>query len=137
MDDAESATETLRQLKQLGVRVAIDDFGTGYSSLAYLKTFPIDRLKIDRTFVRDVTHDANDAAIVSLIMSLARSLELDTIAEGVETEAQKDFLVARECSALQGYLLGKPMSAADALTLLRRMKTSKAAPPGAAHAACP
>ena len=124
MEDAEAAGETLKQLKHLGVRVAIDDFGTGYSSLAYLKAFPIDRLKIDRSFIRDVTHDANDAAIVSLIMSLARSLELETIAEGVETEEQKDFLTARGCSALQGYLLGRPMSGTDAFAFLRRMKTA-------------
>ena len=111
MEDADLTAEILQRLKQLGVTIAIDDFGTGYSSLAYLKAFPVNKLKIDRSFVRDIVSDPNDAAIVSAIISMARSMGLVTIAEGVETEAQRDFLMAQGCQELQGYLFGRPMNA--------------------------
>lgn len=111
MEDADLTAGILQRLKQLGVTIAIDDFGTGYSSLAYLKAFPVNKLKIDRSFVRDIVSDPNDAAIVSAIISMARSMGLVTIAEGVESEAQRDFLMAQGCQELQGYLFGRPMSA--------------------------
>lgn len=118
MEDADAASTILGRLKQHGVRIAIDDFGTGYSSLAYLKSFPINKLKIDRSFVRDIASDPNDAAIVSAIISMARSMGLRTIAEGVESDEQKDFLLSRGCTEIQGYLLGKPMPAAEAMQVL-------------------
>jgi diguanylate cyclase (GGDEF)-like protein/PAS domain S-box-containing protein len=121
MNDAEQTISILRSLKQRGVHIAIDDFGTGYSSLAYLKAFPADKLKIDRSFVRDVDDDANDAAIVCAIISLAHSLGLATLAEGVETEAQRKFLDEHGCQAQQGYLWGKPLTAEDAEALLRSL----------------
>lgn len=118
MEDADAASAILGRLKRHGVRIAIDDFGTGYSSLAYLKSFPINKLKIDRSFVRDIVTDPNDAAIVSAIISMARSMGLGTIAEGVESVEQRDFLLSRGCSEIQGYLLGKPMPAAEARAML-------------------
>ncbi|MFC7371890.1 EAL domain-containing protein [Fictibacillus iocasae] len=101
------------QLKKLGVKIAIDDFGTGYSSLGYLKNFPIDTLKIDQTFVRDVTVDPNNAAITDTIITLAQNLKLDVIAEGVETEEQLNFLLSKECYYMQGYHFSRPLAAED------------------------
>lgn len=113
MHDAESSVVTLERLKQLGVRISIDDFGTGYSSLSYLKRLPLDLLKIDQSFVRDISSDANDAAIVRAIITLARSLGMKVTAEGVETEAQLAFLNAYGCQYAQGYLFGQPMSVGE------------------------
>jgi EAL domain-containing protein (putative c-di-GMP-specific phosphodiesterase class I) len=90
--------------------MAIDDFGTGYSSLAYLKTFPLDRLKIDRTFVRGLPHDKSDIAIAHTIVTLGHNMRLEVLAEGVETQEQQDFLVDIGCQVLQGFLYGRPMS---------------------------
>ncbi len=104
----ESIAETLSRLSSLGIRIAIDDFGTGYSSLAYLKRFRVQELKIDRSFVRGVPDNADDAAIVTAIVSMAKSLGLRLIAEGVETEAQLQFLQELGCDTVQGFLLGKP-----------------------------
>ncbi len=109
MDDVEGIIAKMTSLKRHGVCFSLDDFGTGYSSLSYLKRLPLDQLKIDQSFVRDVTVDANDAAIASTIVALAQHMGLDVIAEGVETQAQADFLVSIGCCAFQGYLYGKPI----------------------------
>lgn len=109
MEDAEQAAQILRELKRLGVWIALDDFGTGYSSLAYLKRFPLDKLKIDQAFIRDLPHDSEDIAITSSIIALARNLKLLTVAEGVETQSQLDFLNKQGCQIAQGYLLDKPL----------------------------
>jgi diguanylate cyclase (GGDEF)-like protein/PAS domain S-box-containing protein len=119
MTDVERAIGVLRNLKSLGVKLSIDDFGTGYSSLSYLKRFPIDVLKIDQSFVRDITVDAEDAAIAAAIISLAHSLKLQVIAEGVETEAQLTFLRRHGCDQMQGYYFSRPVPAVDLLQMLK------------------
>ena len=111
MHDVEQATAIMANLKALGVQLSIDDFGTGYSSLAYLRHFPIDVLKIDKTFVSDITHSDDDAAIVRAIISLAHSLRLKVIAEGVETAQQLAFLRQHGCDQMQGYLFSRPLTA--------------------------
>ncbi len=119
MQDVESAIETLRILKQMQLQLSIDDFGTGYSSLSYLKRFPLDRLKIDKSFVQDITTDPDDAAIALAVISMAHSLRLKVIAEGVETEGQLDFLRRQDCDEIQGYYLSRPLPAAEITTWLR------------------
>jgi EAL domain-containing protein (putative c-di-GMP-specific phosphodiesterase class I) len=111
MQDVASALRTLNDLKSLGLCIAIDDFGTGYSSLNYLKQFPIDVLKIDRSFVDGLPQGEQDAQIARAIIAMAHSLNLSVIAEGVETQAQLDFLRTHDCDEVQGYLLGRPMPA--------------------------
>ena len=111
MQQAEASVTTLRELKAMDIRISIDDFGTGYSSLSYLKRFPIDVLKIDQSFVRDIPKDADDAAIASTIITMAHSLGLKVVAEGVETVEQLQFMRAHDCDALQGYYLSKPLPA--------------------------
>jgi diguanylate cyclase (GGDEF)-like protein/PAS domain S-box-containing protein len=112
----------LQALKRLGVTLAIDDFGTGYSCLSSLKTLPIDRLKIDRVFVRDVPYDQNDVAIVEAIIAMAHKLDLGVVAEGVETAAQEEFLRGRGCDAAQGYLYARPMAPGSLADLLRAQR---------------
>lgn len=113
MQDVDKAIETLVDLKVRGIKVAIDDFGTGYSSLSHLKKFPIDRLKIDRSFVSDLDVNNDDQVIVEMIIDLTGKLHLDVIAEGVENKAQSDFLISRGCYHMQGFLFGRPVSAED------------------------
>ncbi|MES2320342.1 MAG: EAL domain-containing protein [Pseudomonadota bacterium] len=119
MTDVDHAITILRDLKRLGVQIAIDDFGTGYSSLSYLRRFPIDVLKIDQSFVRDITLVEDDAAIVRTIISLAHSLRLKVVAEGVETSEQLHYLREHGCDHVQGYLFGRPVTAAEFETLIR------------------
>ena len=122
MQDSEQHVTKLHALRDLGVRVSVDDFGTGYSSLAYLRNLPIDYLKIDRTFVRDMNVDRNDAAIVRAIISMAQSLHLGTVAEGIETREHASQLLALGCSTGQGYFFAKPMAAHETNELLRTMR---------------
>lgn len=112
VEDMEGVIEKMNALRSLGVGFSLDDFGTGYSSLSYLKQMPLDQLKIDQSFVRDVLVDANDAAIARTIVLLGQSLQLDVVAEGVETEGQRQFLADNGCDVYQGYLFGKPMPVA-------------------------
>ncbi|MBV5286785.1 MAG: EAL domain-containing protein [Methyloversatilis discipulorum] len=111
MQEPEAAMKTLGALKAIGLKLSIDDFGTGYSSLSTLKQFPIDLLKIDRSFVRDLPEDGSSASIVEAILALANALGLGVVAEGVETAAQRDFLCSRRCGLMQGYLFSKPLPA--------------------------
>jgi diguanylate cyclase (GGDEF)-like protein/PAS domain S-box-containing protein len=113
IQDSDSVVDALHKLKEIGTRISIDDFGTGYSSLSYLKRFPIDTLKIDQAFVRDVPHDRDGSAIVEAIISMGHSLDLSVIAEGVETVDQLNFLKARRCNEIQGNYYSKPIPAAQ------------------------
>jgi diguanylate cyclase (GGDEF)-like protein/PAS domain S-box-containing protein len=123
MDDVEGAIRTMRELKLMGVRLSIDDFGTGYSSLSYLRRFPVDVLKIDRSFVRDIASSADDAAMVSAIIELARGLRMRVIAEGVETEAQLDYLRRRGCDEVQGHVYAQAGPGAALEAMLRGGRT--------------
>jgi diguanylate cyclase (GGDEF)-like protein len=123
MDNVESTMTMLQTLKSIGVKVAIDDFGTGYSSLAYLRRFPIDKLKIDMSFIRDVTINPDDAAIVLAVISMAHSLKLDVIAEGVETEAQLSYLRRHRCDQIQGYYFSRPLPAQQLTEMLLQNKS--------------
>jgi|GEM_PF-601610 len=109
MQNAQATLMTLQLLKEMGVSLAVDDFGTGYSSLLYLTRFPIDTVKIDRQFVGNVTHDPNAAAVVGAVVALAHSLQLKTVAEGVETSEQRDFLAGHRCAEMQGFLFARPV----------------------------
>ncbi|MBD8500156.1 bifunctional diguanylate cyclase/phosphodiesterase [Paenibacillus sp. CAU 1523] len=117
--DVERASKVLSQLKQMGVSISIDDFGTGYSSLHYLKNFPIHRLKIDRSFVRDLEHDPNDAAIVSAIIALGHTMNIHVIAEGVENTGQLRFLQAHACDEIQGYYFSPPIPGPEIEVMLQ------------------
>ncbi len=121
MDDVEDAIRILNDIKEMGLKIAIDDFGTGYSSLSYLKRFPVDTLKIDRTFIRDLTVDNDDAAIVSAIVSMAQKLEINVVAEGVETQEQVEFLRSINCNIVQGFLYAKPCAGGEVPLVWHRM----------------
>jgi EAL domain-containing protein (putative c-di-GMP-specific phosphodiesterase class I) len=118
MKDPELVAQTLRQLKEIGVSLSLDDFGTGYSSLSYLKRFPIDVVKIDRAFVRDVTVSSDDAALTLAIIAMARSLNMSTVAEGVETLGQLSFLIRNRCDAMQGYHFSRALPVDETSALL-------------------
>jgi EAL domain-containing protein (putative c-di-GMP-specific phosphodiesterase class I) len=118
MQDWKSTAEILRALKALGVKIALDDFGTGYSSLSYMKRFPIDALKIDQSFIRDMTTDSDDASIVSAVIEMGRSLSMRVIAEGIQTRDQLKFLRDRQCPEGQGVYFGSPASAGELTELL-------------------
>ena len=119
MENTASLVRDLNRLRKLGVRFSIDDFGTGYSSFRYIKSFPVDRLKIDQSFISNTDSNANDVAIVQAIIGLAKNLKIDVIAEGVETEAQRDWLAAEGCQELQGYFFSRPLPAERFVELLR------------------
>lgn len=120
MQQADKAIITLEELQKLGVALAIDDFGTGYSSLSYLKRLPIDRLKIDRSFIKDIPHDTEGKAIAKAIIALGKSMQLNVIAEGVETVEQKEFIAEEGCDEAQGYLYSRPVNAQEISEILRK-----------------
>ena len=113
MQDALKADNILSRLSRIGIKLAIDDFGTGYSSLSYLKRFAVDRLKIDQSFVRDMTHNSDDAEIARAIINLGHTLGLEIVSEGVETKEQLELLKQQGCDIIQGYYISKPIPAAD------------------------
>jgi diguanylate cyclase (GGDEF)-like protein/PAS domain S-box-containing protein len=137
MQHAEATVNTLRRLRELGVRVAIDDFGTGYSSLAYLRRFPLDTVKIDRSFVHEIHHDPVAAAISRAVIVMAHTLHLRVVAEGVESEAQRDFLLANGCESMQGFLFGRPAPPAECAAWLPPKQGSAHPPPGVPEPARP
>jgi EAL domain-containing protein (putative c-di-GMP-specific phosphodiesterase class I) len=120
----DEAVRHLEKVRELGVRIALDDFGTGYSSLTYLRRFPIQKIKIDRSFVKDLEVDAGDASIVSATLAMARALDVVTTAEGVETTGQLEILRLRGCDTVQGYLLGRPVPPEQAIESLQPRRSS-------------
>ncbi|MYM98552.1 EAL domain-containing protein [Duganella vulcania] len=132
MSDSDSMLAALRAIKAVGVTLALDDFGTGYSSLAYLKRFPIDVIKIDRSFVHNITTDPSDASLTRAIVLMAKSLKMRTVAEGVETPGQLGFLGAIHCDDVQGYYFSKPVPAAALTALLQAQREQALLPQGAA-----
>jgi EAL domain-containing protein (putative c-di-GMP-specific phosphodiesterase class I) len=123
MEDAESTATVLQELKTMGVHLAVDDFGTGYSSLSYLRQFPIDILKIDRSFVQQITADSEDSLIVSAIINMGKSLKHVVVAEGIETQEQRAYLQSQHCAEGQGYFFGRPVPAAQFARLLQMSTT--------------
>ena len=120
MQDVGQAVATMEELKRLGVQLSIDDFGTGYSSLAALKTFPVARLKIDKAFIKGLPDNEDDAAVAAAVISLGRKLNMQVIAEGVETVEQADFLRRSHCDEMQGFHLSRPLPPDELATFLRR-----------------
>jgi len=127
LENSEQTRDLMQQLRAMHIQLAIDDFGTGYSSLSYLKRFPIDRVKIDQSFVRDISIDGDDLAIVRAIIALARALKLRVVAEGVETSEQLALLQAEGCDEYQGYFFARPMAANDIAQWLATSNTPKQA----------
>jgi EAL domain-containing protein (putative c-di-GMP-specific phosphodiesterase class I) len=123
MHDFKRTLHTLQGLREEGVRVAIDDFGTGYSSLAYLKRFPVQTLKIDRAFIHEMMENPQDRAIVNAIIGMARAMNMEVLAEGVERQDQLDYLIEKGCDRAQGYHFGKPVSAGEFQAMLLRSGT--------------
>jgi len=119
IDDLEKVVKTLKCLSDMGIHISIDDFGTGYSSLSYLKRFPIHTLKIDRSFVRDIVTDKNDHTIVAAIIAMAHSLEIEVIAEGIETAEQLQLLMAQHCNHYQGYYFSRPVPVSQIENMLQ------------------
>ena len=137
LDDSREVAQVLEELDRMGVSISIDDFGTGYSALSYLSRFPVAQLKIDRSFVRDIPHERRQCELVKAMLSIAAALQLEVVAEGVETTAQADYLRAQGCRLAQGYLFGKPMPRASFETLLAERACAGGAPcAGAAPACC-
>jgi EAL domain-containing protein (putative c-di-GMP-specific phosphodiesterase class I) len=124
MDNLDETIETLKKLKQLGLKIAIDDFGTGVSSLGYLKHFPIDTLKISHDFVLNLPADSADASIASAVIGLARNMQLSSVAEGVENQGQMDFLRGQDCERMQGFLFSRPIPSDQMTTLLTNWKAT-------------
>jgi EAL domain-containing protein (putative c-di-GMP-specific phosphodiesterase class I) len=120
MEESSNGIQVLNRLKELGISLAIDDFGVGYSSLSQLKRLPINKLKIDRSFIRELPHDEEDVVISKTIIALSRNMGLSVIAEGVETRQQKDFLLQNGCHYIQGYYYSKPLPAGDIEEQLKR-----------------
>lgn len=135
MDDIQANSRLLEELKTSvgGLQISIDDFGTGYSSLYYLKALPIDVLKIDQSFIRDITTDPDDATITTAIINLAHNIGLKVIAEGVETEEQLAYLREKVCDEAQGYYFGRPLPANEFTTLLERERSLLDAPSLGVH----
>jgi EAL domain-containing protein (putative c-di-GMP-specific phosphodiesterase class I) len=118
MKDIEKTQDKLRQLASIGVRISVDDFGTGYSSLSYLKNLPIHSIKIDQSFIRDISVDQNETSIVTAMIQIAKGLKLKLIAEGVETNYQLAFLRANDCEECQGFLFSRPVNGTEATRIL-------------------
>ena len=121
LDNVEGTIATMNALKKLGIKFSLDDFGTGYSSLQYLKLLPLYQLKIDQSFVRDIADDVSDQAIIRTIIAMAHTLNLNVIAEGVETESQRQLLLSNGCHTYQGYLFGKPAPIEEFEMMLKSM----------------
>lgn len=120
MANPDNAIKILSEFHEMGIHITVDDFGTGYSSLAYLKRLPIDRIKIDKSFVHDIPGDANDVAIVQAILAIAQQLDMHVLAEGVETEEQRSFMLEHGCEEAQGYLFSQPLTAEDCIRFLEQ-----------------
>jgi EAL domain-containing protein (putative c-di-GMP-specific phosphodiesterase class I) len=120
MQSPERVTKLLAAIKKMGVRIAIDDFGVGYSSLAHIKRFPIDTLKVDRSFIRDLAGNAEDRAITEAIIAMGKTLSLTVVAEGVETQEQQTFLLSHGCDAMQGYYFSRPVPQEQFASFLRQ-----------------
>jgi EAL domain-containing protein (putative c-di-GMP-specific phosphodiesterase class I) len=123
LEESEKTLQTLHRLRELGVRVSMDDFGTGYSSLSYLRSFPFDKIKIDRSFVKDLTSKPDGDAIIRAIAGLGKSLGMTTVAEGVETPEQMQRIRDEGCTDVQGYLISRPIPADDVLTFLQTYRS--------------
>ncbi|MEE3388328.1 MAG: EAL domain-containing protein, partial [Pseudomonadota bacterium] len=126
MEDMEQNIELLQQLRTRGIELALDDFGTGYSSLSYLKRFPVDTLKIDRSFIMDLDKSPDDAAITRAIIDMAHSLQMNVVAEGVETDAHLSILRDMHCDSIQGYLISRPVPEKELVELLHTQAYRKA-----------